>query len=191
MIKINLLPYREDRKKEIILLQAIFAALPILLVLLIFAVLWISNNAQINSSEIEITRIKQQIADCTLKMKEIEDYKSKKDVLMKKMEVITNLQKGKDGPVHVLDELATSMPGNIWLTAIKQKGMTLELEGNAMDNIAVSNYMINLDKSPYFSNVDLKTVTTFEQTGNKTTKSAILKKFIITCNVTYTPKKTG
>jgi type IV pilus assembly protein PilN len=189
MIKINLLPYRDERKKETILLQAIFAAVPFLIVFLIFAVLWITNNAQITSAEKEIDRMNKQISECTLKMKEIDDYKSKKEVLIKKMEVINDLQKGKNGPVHLMDELATCIPGNIWLTSIKQKGMALVLEGSAIDNIAISNYMINLEKSPYINNVDLKSI--IDQTGIKSSKKNALKKFVITCNLTYTPEKTG
>lgn len=188
MIKINLLPYRDERKKELIKLQAVFVAVPMLLVIMVFVVLWITNNAMISSTEKDILLIKKQIADCTLKMKEIEDYKLKKDVLLKKMDVISNLQKGKDGPVHLLDELATCIPGNIWLTSVSQKGTVLELEGSALDNIAVSNYMINLGKSPYLRDVDLKTI--MDQTTEKA-KNILLKKFIITCNLTYIPGKTG
>jgi type IV pilus assembly protein PilN len=189
MIKINLLPYRNERKKEIIVQQAVVASLPVILTLLIFAGLWISNNARISSTESAIAELNQQIAACTLKMKEIDDYKSKKEILLKKMDVIKNLRKGKDGPVHLLDELATSMPGNIWLTSVKQKGMSLQLEGSALDNIAVSNYMINLEKSPYINNVDLKTI--MDQSAGAKTRAAALKKFIITCTLTYTPEKTG
>jgi len=190
MIKINLLPYRDERKKETLVFLAIMTAVPFLFTFLVFAGLWFTNNSQISSTENEIVKMNQQITDCTVKMKEIDDYKSKKTVLLKKMEVITNLQKGKDGPVHMLDELATCIPGNIWLTSIKQKGMTLELEGTAIDNIAVSNYMINLEKSPYINNVDLKTIVDQSQGGTKYNKSTVLKKFIISCNVTYTPEKT-
>ena len=188
MIKINLLPYREQRKKEMIQQQAIFVAVPVIITLVIFIAVWMVNNSQITATENEIAQLNQKITDCTLKMKEIDDYKAKKDVLQKKMNVITNLQKGKDGPVHVLDELATTIPGNIWLTSVKQKGMSLELEGNAMDNIAVSNYMINLGKSPYIKEVDLKTI--MDQTA-KSAKTGVLKRFIITCKLTYTPDKTG
>jgi len=123
-------------------------------------------------------------------MKEIDLYKSKKEILTKKMNVITSLKKGKDGPVHLLDELATAIPGNIWLTGIKQTGLALVIEGKAIDNIAVSNYMINLGKSPYISNVDLKSIST-DISGLKGFKNIVLKSFIITCTTTNTPEKTG
>lgn len=187
MIKINLLPYREERKKELILQQVIIAAVPLVLAVGICAAAWAVNNAQVQETVREIDHMNKQIAQCKLKMKEIQQYKKNKEILEKKMEVIANLQKGKDGPVHMLDELATSIPGNIWLTAIKQKDMALELEGLAMDNIAVSNYMINLEKSPYMNSVDLKTIV--DQPGARSAKT--LKRFIITCTVTYTPKKAG
>lgn len=187
MIKINLLPYREERKKELVFQQVIIAAVPLVIILAICTAVWAINNAQVQDTVKEIEQMNKKIAQCTLKMKEINEYKKNKDILEKKMGVITNLQKGKDGPVHMLDELATAIPGNIWLTGISQKGMSLELAGLAMDNIAISNYMQNLEKSPYMSSVDLKTIV--DQTAGKSSKT--LKKFIITCTVTYTPKKAG
>ena len=190
MIKINLLPYRDERKKESTIRLAIAGAVPITLMLIFMIAAWIVNQSEINSIENEIAQINQQIEACTLQMKEIDLYKSKKEILTKKMNVITSLTKGKDGPVHLLDELATAIPGNIWLTSIKQTGLALVIEGKAIDNIAVSNYMINLDKSPYISNVDLKSIST-DLTGVKGYKNIVLKTFVITCTTTNTPEKTG
>lgn len=190
MIKINLIPYRSERKNEIIKRQAIVGAAPIVLLLIIMTAVWFINRSQINEQEDEIAQIKTKIEACTLQMKEIDAYKSKKEVLTKKMDVITNLTKGKDGPVHLMDELAMAIPGNIWLTSIKQKGSDLVLEGKAIDNIAVSNYMINLEKSPYISNVDLRSIN-MESAGSKAASNVPLKKFIITCKTSNTPEKTG
>lgn len=190
MIRINLLPYRDERKKESTIQLAIIGAVPIALILLVFVVVWIVNNSQINSIDNEVSQIKLKIEACTVQMKEIDLYKSKKEILTKKMNVITNLTKGKDGPVHLLDELATAIPGNIWLTSIQQKGLELIIQGKAIDNIAISNYMINLDKSPYISNVDLKSITT-DSGDSKGSKNVRLKSFVITCTTSNTPEKTG
>jgi type IV pilus assembly protein PilN len=190
MIKINLIPYRNERKNETIIRQAIAGAAPIVLLLIIMIAVWFINGSQINAQEDEIAQIKTKIDACTLQMKEIDAFKSKKEVLTKKMDVITNLTKGKDGPVHLMDELATAIPGNLWLTAVKQKGSELVLEGKAIDNIAVSNYMINLEKSPYISNVDLKSIT-MESATSKTAQNAPLKLFILTCITSNTPEKRG
>jgi type IV pilus assembly protein PilN len=184
MIKINLIPYREERKKELIVQQSVAGALPIILLLIIMTAVWIFNTSQINSLEKETTEINKQIEACKLQMKEIDDYKSKKEEKTKKMDVIKSLTKGKDAPVHLLDELATAIPGgDVWLTSIKQKGTDLEIEGKANDNIAVSNYMVNLAKSPYLKNVDLKSIIS-DTGGGKGKKSVFLKTFIITCKIT-------
>jgi type IV pilus assembly protein PilN len=190
MIKINLIPYRNERKNEIIIRQAIAGAAPIVLLLIIMTAVWFVNNSQINANEAETAKIKTEIDACTLKMKEIDAYKSKKEILTKKMDVITNLTKGKEGPVHLMDELAMAMPGNLWLTDIKQKGSDLVIEGKAIDNIAISNYMINLDKSPYINSVDLKTINT-ETGSGKAGQNAPLKLFVITCKTSNIPEKTG
>lgn len=190
MIKINLLPYRNERKTEKIIQFAIVCAVPIVLLILVMIAVWGFNKSQINAVENQIAQINSQIEACALQMKEIDNYKIKKQVLTKKMDVITNLTKGKDGPVHLLDELSTAIPGNLWLTRISQKGLLLEIEGKAIDYIAVSNYMINLDKSLYISDVDLKTIST-DASGPKDAKSGSLKSFVITCKTTNTPEKTG
>jgi Tfp pilus assembly protein PilN len=69
--------------------------------------------------------------------------------------------------------------------------MALEIEGKALDTTAISNYMINLDKSPYINNVDLKTVKTDTSSGGKASQGIIVKSFVITCNITFIPEKTG
>lgn len=183
MIKINLLPYRAERKKELIIQQLIIAVVPLIITMCVVCFFWISITADITAAEKDIAKVKSEIEQCKIKMKEIDDYKKNKELLTKKMEVITRLQKGKDGPVHLVEDLATSLPGGLWLTDIKQKGMSLEITGKALDNIAISNYMINLDKSAYFDAVDLKQIKTEKMSPNK--KGVQIKTFTITCTVVY------
>jgi len=187
MIKINLLHYRSERKKELILQQIIIGVVPLIMALIIVAIFWVSINAGISGVNTEIVLVKQEIEKSKVALKEIAAYKNKKETLTKKMQVIANLQQGKDGPVHVLDELAVCIPGSLWLTSIQQKGMAMEITGNSFDNIAISNYMINLEKSNYFETVDLKEVKTDTKGSGK--KGIALKKFTITCNVKYTDDK--
>jgi len=183
MIKINLLPYRADRKKELIIQQLIIAVVPLIVALFVVCFFWISITSDITAAEKDIAKVKSEIEQCKIKMKEIDDYKKNKELLTKKMDVIARLQKGKDGPVHLVEDLATSLPGGLWLTAIKQKGMGLEITGKALDNVAISNYMINLDKSAYFDAVDLKQIKTEKMDPNK--KGVQIKTFTITCTVVY------
>jgi len=182
MIKINLLPYRDGRRKELILQQLIIGGVSLLLTIAVVVFFWVRTKSEISYVESEISRIDQEIKNQKVTMKKIEEYKSKKETLTKKMDVVKTLQKGKSGPVHLLDELAINLPGRLWLTDIKQQGMNLNIEGRSLNNISISNYMINLEKSLYFKSVDLKQIKTAKMRDKKGTQ---LKNFIITSNITY------
>jgi type IV pilus assembly protein PilN len=186
MIKINLSPYRAERKKELILQQLIIGVVPLILTIAVVGLFWMKIKSDISYVESEIIRIDQEIKKQKVTMKKIEEFKKKKETLTKKMDIIKTLQKGKSGPVHILDELAINLPARLWLTSIKQKGMNLVIEGKSLDNISISNYMINLGKSPYFKSVDLKQIKTAKAQAKKGVK---LKNFSITCNITFMPEK--
>jgi len=184
MIKINLLPYRNQRKSLIIQQQIIMGLAPIVVVLIVIGCFWWAIKTNISDTEKEIARISNEIKKQQVTMKQITDFKSKKATITKKMEIIRTLQEGKSGPVHVLDELAVNLPGRLWLTAVKQTGMGLNIEGKSLDNISISNYMINLEKSEYFNGVDLKSIKTAKKS---TAKGALLKNFVISCSIIYKP----
>ncbi|MCX8044041.1 MAG: PilN domain-containing protein [Desulfobacterota bacterium] len=183
MIKINLLPYRTERKKELILQQIIIGIVPIVVALIVVSGFWVSISTEIATAERNIAAVKKDIEQAKVKLKEIDDFKKNKELLTKKMDVIAKLQKGKSGPVHLIEELATCLPGGLWLTSVKQTGMNLEIAGKALDNIAISNYMINLEGSPYFDAVDLKQIKTDKQKSSK--GGGYIKLFTLTCNVVY------
>jgi type IV pilus assembly protein PilN len=187
MIKINLLPYRNERKQEILLQQLVLAIVPLILTTVIVAFSWWSIKSEIATTQSEITKIENEIKKQEGTIKKIEEYKKNKNTITRKMEIINTLQEGKSGPVHLLDDLAISLPGNLWLTSIKQKGMILEITGKSMDNISISNYMTNLAKSSYFNNVDLKQIKSETKSGPK---GVLLKNFVITCNIIYKLNKT-
>lgn len=183
MIKINLLPYRAERKKEIIKKQVFFGALPLVATCLIIGLFWWSTNAKYARVLEDITDIQKKIEQSKLKMKDIESYKTQKEMLAKKMDVIKTLQKNKGGPVRMIDEISTCLPGNLWLTKLEQKGSTLILVGNALDNISISKYMVQLENSANFSNVDLLEIKTDKKTAVK--GGAPLKGFKLQSTVVY------
>ncbi len=182
MIKINLLPYRAQRKNLIIQQQIIYGLTPVVVVLIIICCFRWAIKSDISHREQEIARINNEIKKQQITMKQIKDFKDKKAKIAKKMGIVSTLQKGKSGPVHVLDELAVNLPGRLWLTKVSQTGMGLNIEGKSLDNISISNYMINLEKSEYFKGVDLKSIKTEKKS---TAKGALLKNFVISCNIVY------
>jgi Tfp pilus assembly protein PilN len=84
-----------------------------------------------------------------------------------------------------MDQLSVNLPGKIWLTALKQSGMELKIEGTALDNQTISKYMTNLEKSLYFKSVDLEKINTEEKQGSR---GRGLKNFALKCIITYVGK---
>jgi len=183
MIKINLLPYRAERKKEIIKKQVFFGAIPLLLTALIIFLFWWSVNSEYTRVGNEITVVKQKIEQSKLKMKDIENYKSQKEMLAKKMDIIKTLEKNKSGPVHMIDEISTCLPGNLWLTSLDQTGSSMTMDGIALDNISISKYMVQLESSPNFSDVQLLEIKTNKTKAVK--GKAPLKQFKLQSTVVY------
>jgi type IV pilus assembly protein PilN len=139
----------------------------------------ISGN--INDVNEDIVGIEKEIASNKVSMKEINKLKKEKETYRKQFQIIENLRKGKEGPVLILDGLASNIPDKIWLLSLKQTGNSLELTGVSVDNKLISKFMNILEKSPYFKNVDLiSSEMKSHVTGKKRER---LNKFTITCFV--------
>jgi Tfp pilus assembly protein PilN len=97
--------------------------------------------------------------------------------LQDKLNVINSLKKQKSSPSRVLDELSIDKPEKIQLESLKKEGGKLGIEGIALDDETVTNFMTNLRKSKVFKNVDLIVSEQIEQSKIK------LKKFILSCEI--------
>ena len=184
MIKINLLPYREEKKKQIVKSQTYVAGLCCAQSILLIIILFFFINTKISNTNTQIDKVKAAIKKQKVSLDEIKAFKKEKETLKNKMRVIEKLEKGKFGPVHIIDHLAINLPGRIWLTKIDQKSMSMTIDGKALDNISISEYMVNLSKSDYFKSVDLKKIKTDKKKGPTGIQ---LKNFSLTSTVTNTP----
>jgi len=183
MIKINLLPYRAARKKEIIARQIVIGAAPLMLTCLIIVFFWWSINARNTTAQNDIAVLNAKIKQSALKMKDIENFKTQKEMLAKKLDIIASLEKNKSGPVRMLDALSTCLPGNLWLVNLSQKGTELLLDGRSMDNLSISRYMVNLEDSALFNAIELGEIKTDVRAS--VSGGVVLKMFKMKSKVTY------
>jgi len=176
MIKINLLPGKEKKKagvrKEIVTLILSM----ILLLILLIGIQWkITNEKEEMVSKISNT--KKEIAYYKSLTVEVTKAKEAQKVLQDKLNVIEKLRREKASPIKVLDELSISKPEKIHLESLKKEGSKLGLEGIALDDETIANFMTNLRKSKVFKNVDLIVSEQTEQSKIK------LKKFTLSCEI--------
>ena len=160
MIKINLLPVKEDK---LVAEAKGFLAICVISIVVVI-VLVVSNSSLLTKREEEsrerIAEADAEIAKLKSIMGEIKNLKDKKAKLQEKMDMIIKLQEQNIGPVRVLDELSLKIPSNkIWADKLTIKGNKLDLDGKTLENQEVANFMKQLENSLFFSNINLKKVT--------------------------------
>jgi type IV pilus assembly protein PilN len=177
MIRINLLPFRSNRKKENIRRQlSVFVLSLILTVVAIFGVNMYLGS-EIDDLGRRITTTQAELVKYEKINKEIEEIKKKLDNLNKKLAVIRDLEANRYEPVRLLDTLSQVMiEKRMWYTALDMKADLVNISGVAMDDKTVADFMLRLEGSGLFSAVNLKTLKQVEV--QKTT----VKSFEIACH---------
>jgi type IV pilus assembly protein PilN len=165
MIRINLLPVREARRKAGARQQVAILAAAVLATVGGLSALHVSLVSKVASVEERLAEIDEQIKRYEPQIKQVEEYKKKKEQIQAKLDVIEGLEKSRSGPVHMLDELATLAPQRLWLTHLSSDKTELRLDGVSLDNEIVASFLTALSQSPYFNKVELDT-TVLEEMGN-------------------------
>lgn len=158
MARINLLPWREERRlkqrKEFFLSVGLGIGLTVLIMLLVH---WYIAD-QIEYQEQRNRYLSTQIAILDRKIQEIRDLEKKRDMLISRMEVIQQLQSSRPEIVHLFDALARTLPEGVYLTKFVQAGDKLEVAGIAQSNARVSAYMRNIEDSLWMENPQLQII---------------------------------
>lgn len=155
MTKINLLPWREENRKQQLKEFVIIAGGSVVIVLLlcilvhtIFARM-ISNQAHVNDFFREkITVLDQQI-------QEVRTIKEKKNELINRMQIVQNLQTNRTEIVQMFNEFVRTLPNGVYITALEKKGTQITVKGKAESNTRISEFMKSLDKSEAFMDPQL------------------------------------
>lgn len=158
MIKINLLPVKQTKKRGVGQQQLLLFA--ILLIGLGLALFVVKNEqrAKIDKLDKEKVSVQSEIERMKDLIGNIEVVQKKRDDLKKKLDVIEVLKRGKSGPVRVLDEISTIIPKKVWLKSLKEGEGKLTFDGEALDNKDIALFMKNLEGSKFFKKVTLISV---------------------------------
>lgn len=158
MAKINLLPWREERRKQrqkeaatMLGLAALGAVLASVMIVMYFSGL-------VRGQEERNTYLSQQITELDKQITEIESLERQRGRLLARKEVIEQLQANRSQMVHLFDSLVRTIPDGVVLTSIKQDGQRLTLEGRSQSNARVSTYMRNLEGSGWMTSPDLSII---------------------------------
>jgi len=180
MIKINLLLARKEKRKVGLGKEFIVLILSIVLLLVLLGFIQWRLGKETENTRAEISEKRKEIDRYRSLTTELNKHKEEQKKLQDKLNVINSLKKEKAGPAKVLDELSIDKPEKLQLESLKKVGSNLGIEGIALDDETIVNFMTNLRKSKLFKNVDLIVSEQVEQNKIK------LKKFILSCEIILT-----
>ncbi len=149
MARINLLPWREELRKEQQRQFLTIMGLSVVLMGLIITVVHIQYANMISTQNQRNQFLTAQIADVDAQIKEIEKLESDKQSLQARISVIQQLQGNRPEIVHLFDEIARILPQGLYLRKIDQKGKAITIVGLAQSNARVSAFMRNIEASDW------------------------------------------
>ncbi len=188
MARINLLPWRAERRKqrerEFYTMLGFAALAGVALSFLI----WFYYDLQISGQNDRNQFLQTQIDEVKAKNKEIDELDKKKDRLLARKKVIEELQANRSQMVHLFDSLVRTIPDGVVLTSLKQDGEILTLEGRSQSNARVSAYMRNLESSGWMSKPDLSIIEAKDEEKGKNAPSFNVKSlpYVFTLKVKLT-----
>lgn len=178
MLKINLLPVRQLKKRVQATQQLLGMVLLLLLVLAFLATIGIYQTQKINRLQADIAQLNKEKDSYAPTLKKIADLKKDKEELTRKTEIINKLKTDSSLTVRVLDEVASKVDNQrMWLESLHQDNATLKLTGIALDDQTVAQFMDNLKESPFVQDVALS------GSSQKAVSGRNLKSFELNCTV--------
>jgi type IV pilus assembly protein PilN len=170
MIRVNLLPHREEARKRRQQQFGLLAGISVVIGVLIAGAVWLFLDQQVTQQQANVAYMKGEIAKLDKQIEEIRKIREETASLLAKKQVVEGLQSNRSEPVQLLDQLLRQLPEGVYLKAVKQTGPKVNVTGYAQSNARVSTLMRNLGASPYLENpelVEIKAVPSPDKSGNR------------------------
>ena len=170
MVRINLLPHREQKRQA---RQRQFVSLAIGLAVLAIAVVGLGHvgiAARIDNQGSRNKLLQDEIVKLDEQIKEIDKLREQTQALLARKQIVETLQANRTEAVHLLDQLVRQLPDGLYLKSVKQAGGRVTLVGYAQSNARVSTLMRNIESSPWLTTpelVEIKSVPLEKQKVNE------------------------
>lgn len=156
MIRINLLPAHEV--KQLFILRTQIAVSIVLIAVAVVGCAWMMyNQGQEKADRVRaLSQVEAEIASLENIVKEVDAFKIKRNQLQKQIEVVDGLKRNQRRPAPVLDALSRSLPEQVWLMSIQEKGKSMRITGKSLNgNVGIATFMENMGNSPWFGTAEL------------------------------------
>jgi type IV pilus assembly protein PilN len=184
MLKINLLPVRQLKKRANAKNQLLGMLLLFILVITVIGVTGALQAQKISNLGADIKALQKEKDSYTPTLQKIAKLKKDREEYFRKTEIIKKLKSDSSLTVRTLDEVANRIDNQrMWLESLNQQRSSLRLSGVALDNQTIAQFMDHLKESPFVQNV------TLASSSLKVVSGRNLKSFELNCAVAQ-PQKT-
>ena len=180
MIRVNLLPYRQQRKRSAGKAQLLLFTGVLVLQVLVILMLWVFAESDLEREQARVVQYTQEVETAKQEVKDAKQLEAQKEQLQKQLGVLDRLEAQRSGPVRVLDEFQAMMspprneedrfaqlqknwnvdwdPRRLWVEKIAEKNTSFTLEGAAINADDVAEFLQRLSTAEHFDNVQLEVV---------------------------------
>jgi type IV pilus assembly protein PilN len=155
MIRINLLPAREARRRVALRHQLQAAVVAVLAVVGGSVWAYTTQSSALVMRQHDLSRVEEDLKRLEEIIKEVQKFETKKAQMEKKVGAIEDLKLKQSRPAHLLEDVSHSLPDQMWLSSIKDIGGALQISGKSFDNVGIAAFMENLERSSWLGTVEL------------------------------------
>jgi type IV pilus assembly protein PilN len=150
MIRINLLPLRAKKRKVTVRHFFLAYMATVAVTVALIGAIWIYQEARIHSLNNQLAQVKTEVEQYAKYEPLLQEVIRKKQLIEKKLEIIKDLQRDRDTVARLMALISAEIPAEkIWIERLVQSGNGMTLDGVALSNEAIAEFMRNLESSPY------------------------------------------
>lgn len=181
MIRVNLLPIKQARRRSAGRTQLAVFAMLIVAEFFVFGVFFLTTSSDLDKIKKKVNEHQQAVTQAQLEVKDAEELERDKDQLTQQLKILDELEKSRSGPVRLLDELQAMMspprnendrfaqlklnwnvewdPRRLWLVSFTETNGEFLLSGGAANADDVAEFLQRLSTGKHFKKVELDIVT--------------------------------
>ena len=160
MPRINLLPWREEQRRERKVAFGVALGVSTAAAGIVWFTASLLVGSMITAQQERNARLRTEIKTLDKQIEEINNLETAKQNFIARMDVIEKLQRSRPEIVHLFDEIVRTLPEGTYLTSVKQTERRLKFDGVAQSSTRVSAFMRNIDASEWLKNPELEVVET-------------------------------
>jgi type IV pilus assembly protein PilN len=165
MPRINLLPWREEQRRERKLKFLVALGAASVFAVVVAGLLYLLMGSMVDAQNHRNDMLRAEIKQLDKQIEEINDLETAKQKFIARMEIIEKLQRSRPQIVHVFDAVVRTLPDGVYLTSVSQRDKKLKFEGVAQSSTRVSAFMRNIDSSDWLKNPELEVVESGKSAG--------------------------